>query len=297
MAARKRRSRSTPKDEKSRAYKHQRDLDALNEVVQRRLIARGDIAGPAKRGWTWYDAIPRSPDGSPCAQLFLEESALLLDTIVVVTTTYESMNGLLAKLARRAHAAAETGSLRLLKAWLRSQYPKLDRLLRNYVVVNDAGIAFQENGVSEMPSLLRRALAAFALAPSISHASTIAELVASMNARVIGAGFYGPRGSGPFGHVACLLRERGLTYDETALLLPQTKERSDFVYEHSWNEYKRALSDAIKHRVLHAKKLLNQTFGDESALEVGARDLPRNGRWVVLFSARVESQSTFALTF
>jgi hypothetical protein len=281
----------------SRSKKHQRDYEALNATVQRKLIALEAIEGPEKPGWTWRDATPPSLDGSPAGTLFLREPALLLDVITSVTSVYEAVDGLVARLGRRADAAVKARSVRLLTPWVIRNRMKLATLLHNHQTVNAEGITFQSMGLSDTPAALAAAVEELCTSPSITCAEHVARLAAAMTARVVGAGFYAPGAGGPLSHYACLFRERGLSYEEIAALMPGAQSREDFEFEGSWLRYRTAATDAVKHRIRHAKSKIARAFGDDSVLEIGAQDLPTNERWVVLFSSgRVEPGATVTLT-
>lgn len=279
---------------RSRAYKHERDLERVMWTVQRELIRDGFFPGPGKLGWTWRDAIPPpAPAGMVNALYFFGRSATLLEAGMLVQEAYDWQTGLLAELLSLVKQGSGSPGL---QTWLDENRTAVLTLLQNAKISEQNGMAFGGGDFTGVAGKAEAAVTALALKPEPESITALTQALQAMRPRARDVGFYAPGGSGPVSHFATILRERGWDYETIATLLGDLKAQEAFVTKDRWKEHRKAAIDTLKHRVNGRKAVLRRRFGSDSVLGNVAQNFPRHDRWAVLFSTRVEAHSTATVT-
>ena len=215
---------------KNRVDKNARELSEIRYLVQRELIAVGDLAEEAvNANWTYKDlVVPPQEPGQQSDRQFRGRAAVVLWAGFVVEESCSYTARPLAQFASHLREFRESGARLLEHA--REHSVAVASELSNGDVTRCAGLSFGAQPNAAGPFYFEAAKAVVVdidrIIPKIDGVLT--EIAARQPVPVT-AGFYWPKAAGPLAHFAWLLHRDGLEPDAIAEVLDRLKlDRTSF---------------------------------------------------------------------
>lgn len=258
-------------------------MKILHPVLERANVS----VTPYHDAWTWTEAIQPAPDGSQNTCRITGFEAIVTQAAMLTADACGWHLSPLGELDERVRGSATVEDL---VSWLRENADVLCRMLGNIKAIGEAGMGYGACSRSDATSNAITSIERLLLEGRTTDLETLRTALAQLVPRPVVAGFYAPGAAGPFGQFLMHLRERGLSYEEIALLIGELKPRERYKTLDTYMRSRKATADAIKHRINGQKGRLRRDFGDDGALgeRCAAQNLPRQEWWVVLVSIRVE---------